>query len=130
VFELKGGIAAWIGKGYPYYSKSIGTISLPDYQKLIASNKIVLVEIGTKYCGLCAKAKRMVDSLQSSAFPAYKTIELELYDNTRLVADLQQVTAVPTLLLYKDGKIIWKRTGLDFDKKDIEAQVDKAQHDL
>jgi rhodanese-related sulfurtransferase/thiol-disulfide isomerase/thioredoxin len=129
VYELKGGIAAWIGKGYPYYSSMKSNFSKTDYNKIIKDNKIVLVEIGTKYCGLCVKAKRIIDSLQNNANNSYKIIELELYDNPQLVANIQEVDAVPTLLLYKEGKINWKRTGLNFNKDDIEKQIEKAQHD-
>src|SRR5664280_2069968 len=35
VYELKGGIAAWIGKGYPYFSSISNTISTTDYNKII-----------------------------------------------------------------------------------------------
>ena len=127
VYELKGGIAAWIGKGYPYFSSISNTISTIDYNKIISGNKIVLVEIGTKYCGLCVKEKHIIDSLQNDVNSSYKIIELELYNNLQLVADLKEVSAVPTILLYKEGKINWKRTGLDFNKNDIEKQIAKAQ---
>ena len=129
VYELKGGIAAWIGKGYPYYSSRQSNISKTDYNKIINDNKIVLVEIGTKYCSLCLRAKRIVDSLQNDGNVSYKTLELELYNNPQLVAGLNEVSAVPTLLLYKAGKITWKRTGLDFNKEDIERQIEKAEQD-
>src|SRR5450432_881264 len=130
VFELKGGIAARIGNGYPYFSSVNSNISDTDYNKIITENKIVLVEIGTKYCGVCVKAKHIIDSLQNGVNSSYKIIELELYNNSQLVAGLKEVSAVPTLLLYKEGKINWKRTGLDFNKNDIEKQIAKAQQDF
>ena len=125
VYELKGGIAAWIGSGNPYYTSVKNNLSVADYNKTLTDNKIVLVEIGTKYCGLCAKAKVIVDSLQNDG--SYKVVQLELYNNPQLVAQLGEVPSVPTLLLYKDGQIVWKRSGLTFNKYDITTEIAKAK---
>jgi rhodanese-related sulfurtransferase len=127
VYELKGGIASWIGSGNKYYTSVKDNISLTDYKKTLADNKIVLVEIGTKYCGLCAKAKVIVDSLQEDHNSSYKVVQLELYNNPQLVSELGEVPSVPTILLYKDGQVIWKRSGLTFDKKDLNTEIAKAQ---
>jgi rhodanese-related sulfurtransferase/glutaredoxin-related protein len=127
VYELKGGIASWIGGGYPYYTSLTNTISLTDYKKTIADNKVVIVEIGTKFCGLCTKAKVILDSLQREHNSSYKILEIELYNNPQLVAELKEVTAVPTIILYKEGKIAWKKTGLVFNKDDIKVEIAKAQ---
>jgi len=51
VYELKSGIANWIGAGYPYYSSVKNILSLAEYKSTIAANQLVLVDIGTKYCG-------------------------------------------------------------------------------
>ncbi|HMG82003.1 MAG TPA: rhodanese-like domain-containing protein [Ferruginibacter sp.] len=125
VYELKGGIAAWIGGGNAYYTSVKNNLSVADYNKTLNDNKIVLVEIGTKYCGLCAKAKVIVDSLQNDG--SYKLLQLELYNNPQLVAQLGEVPSVPTILLYKDGQIVWKRSGLTFDKNDINTAIAKAK---
>jgi rhodanese-related sulfurtransferase/glutaredoxin-related protein len=125
VYELKGGIAAWIGSGNAYYTSVKNNLSVADYNKTLTDNKIVLVEIGTKYCGLCAKAKVIIDSLQNDG--SYKLVQLELYNNPQLVAQLGEVPSVPTILLYKDGQIVWKRSGLTFDKNDINTEIAKAK---
>jgi rhodanese-related sulfurtransferase len=127
IYELKGGIAGWIGRGYPYYTSVKNNISYAEYEQTISDNNIVLVEIGTKFCGLCTKAKVIIDSLLEDNNDSYQIVELELYNNPQLVADLGEVSAVPTILLYKEGKIIWKRTGLTFNKEDIKTEIAKAQ---
>jgi rhodanese-related sulfurtransferase len=127
VYELKGGIAAWIGSGNDFYTSVKNNVSAADYKKTLTDNKVVLVEIGTKYCGLCAKAKVIVDSLQDDHNSSYKVIQIELYNSPQLVAELGEVPSVPTLLLYKDGQIVWKRSGLTFDKKDINIAIAKAE---
>jgi sterol desaturase/sphingolipid hydroxylase (fatty acid hydroxylase superfamily)/rhodanese-related sulfurtransferase len=125
VYELKSGIASWIGAGYPYYTSTGGTMSLADYERTVAGKGPVLVDIGTRYCGLCRQVKGMIDSLKQEKGPSYTILEIELYNNPQLVAALKEISAVPTVLLYEDGKIVWKRTGLVFTKSDIEDEVAK-----
>ena len=127
VYELRTGIAGWIGGGYPYYSAAGSELTPEAYRKIINSGRLVLVDIGTRYCGLCAKVKELVDSLKSQHDPSYTILELELYKNTQLVADLKEIRAVPVVILYKDGKPVWKREGLTFTKQDIETELAKAK---
>lgn len=125
VYELKSGIANWIGSGYPYYSSIKNVVSLQEYKNIIAGNKLVLVDIGTKYCGACVKVKRIVDSLKNENEDSYQIVQLELYDNPQLAAELKEIEAVPTLILYKDGQIAWKKTGLTFTKSEINDEIAK-----
>lgn len=127
VYELRSGIASWIGAGYPYYTAAKGGVTLADYKKSVNDKGLVLVDIGTKYCGLCRQVKGMVDSLKSEHDPAYKVVEIDLYNSPQLVSELGEVQAVPTVLLYKDGKIVWKRTGLTFTKTDIGDEIAKVK---
>jgi rhodanese-related sulfurtransferase/glutaredoxin-related protein len=127
VYELKSGIANWIGSGYPYFSGVKNVISIADYKKIIADNKLVLVDIGTKYCGACVKVKLIVDSLKAESNNAYETVQIELYNNPQLAADLKEIKSVPTVLLYKEGKLVWKKNGLTFTKEELSAEIAKLK---
>jgi rhodanese-related sulfurtransferase/glutaredoxin-related protein len=127
VYELKSGIANWIGSGYPYFSSVKNVVAIAEYNKIITDNKLVLVDIGTKYCGACVKAKQIVDSLKAESNNSYETVQIDLYKNPQLAADLKEITAVPTILLYKDGKLVWKRTGLTFTKEELSAAIAKVK---
>jgi thiol-disulfide isomerase/thioredoxin len=110
-----------------YYSSVKNAVSLADYKKIIADNKLVLVDIGTKYCGACVKVKQIVDSLKTESNNSYEIVQLELYNNPQLAAELKEIEAVPTLILYKNGRIAWKKTGLTFTKEEISAEIAKAK---
>jgi rhodanese-related sulfurtransferase len=127
VYELRSGIGSWIGAGYPYYNSARCGVTLADYKKSISDGGLVLVDIGTKYCGLCRQVRGMIDSLNGQHDPAYKIVEIDLYNDPQLVAALGEVQAVPTVLLYKNEKIVWKRTGLSFTKGDIETEIKKEK---
>jgi rhodanese-related sulfurtransferase len=128
VYELKSGIASWIGAGYPYYSSVKNGVSLADYKKIVSSKKLVLVDIGTRYCGACVKVGKLLDSLKTEGDQSYEIVKLELYNNPELAAALKEITAVPTVILYKGGKEVWKKTGLTFTKEEIAGEIEKAKN--
>ena len=127
VYILQSGIASWIGAGHPYYSAMKNIVSLAEYNAVLKANKLVLVDIGTKYCGTCVKVKQVIDSLRQDKDGAFTIEEIDLYHNPELVAGLKEIHAVPTVLVYKEGKVIWKRTGLSFTKNDIETVLSNAK---
>ncbi|QTE39780.1 thioredoxin domain-containing protein [Mucilaginibacter gossypii] len=112
VEELPGGLANWIGSGYPIISTTKKSVSLSkaQFDELAASSSLVLVDFGSKYCGACKKLVPVLDSLKANSAFTPKVISIEVYDNTNLAKELK-VNVLPTLVLYKNGKEVWKKQG-------------------
>ncbi|MET3498603.1 rhodanese-related sulfurtransferase [Mucilaginibacter rubeus] len=112
VEELPGGLANWIGSGYPIISTTQKGVSLSkaQFDELAASSQLVLVDFGSKYCGACKKLVPVLDSLKANSAFTPKVISIEVYDNTNLAKELK-VNVLPTLVLYKSGKEVWKKQG-------------------
>lgn len=112
VEELPGGLANWIGSGYPIISTTKKGVSLSkaQFDELAASSQLVLVDFGSKYCGACKKLVPVLDSLKANLAFTPKVISIEVYDNTNLAKELK-VNVLPTLVLYKNGKEVWKKQG-------------------
>ncbi len=113
VYELEGGIGSWVGGGQPIFSTAHkGGLSKQAFDDLIASNKIVLVDIGSKYCGACKKVKPILETLRQQYGNNLTILELELEENPSLIASLKTVSSFPYLILYKDGKTVLKKAGI------------------
>ncbi|AWK06895.1 sulfurtransferase [Flavobacterium crocinum] len=121
-YSLEGGIANWIGNGKPFYSNLKSKLSLAEFTKIIASNKNVLVDIGSKYCGPCKKVKPILETIRAEYGSNLKIVEIELEDSPQVIADLKTVKVFPTLILYENGKIIFKKEGIS----DLKNEVDIA----
>jgi rhodanese-related sulfurtransferase len=124
VYELPGGISKWIGAGNPVVSTVGSGLSYAEYEKLIASNKLVLVDIHSKFCGGCKKLLPTVDSVARENSNTLKVVKIELFDNKKLGKDLN-IESIPTLLLYNGNKIVWRQSGVT--AKATLDQVIKAQ---
>jgi len=121
-YSLEGGIANWIGNGKPFYSNLKSKLSLTEFNKIIAANKTVLVDIGSKYCAPCKKVKPILETIRSEYGTNLKIVEIELEDSPQVIADLKTVKVFPTLILYENGKIIFKKEGIN----DLKSEVDVA----
>ncbi|WP_242695885.1 thioredoxin domain-containing protein [Desertivirga brevis] len=112
VLVLPGGISNWIGAGYPIVNntKKGVAINSDQFNTLTASSDLVLVDFGSKYCGACRKLVPVLDSLEKQQGFAARVLKIEAYDNTELLKNLK-VSQLPTLVLYKNGKEVWKKPG-------------------
>lgn len=123
VNALQGGIAAWIGSGKPYYFNSKSKLTIAEYNKILADNKTVLVDIGSRYCGACKKVKPVLETIRAEYGTNVKILEIDLEDNPQIIADLKTVKVFPTLVLYQNGKIVFKKEGLGDLKKEVDLAL-------
>lgn len=124
VTELPGGLSKWIGLGKPVVSTVGPGLTLADYQASLQSDKLVLVDFGSKYCGSCKKLAPIVDSIRNEQAGNVKVINIEAYENKSLTKELG-VTALPTLILYRGNQVVWKKTGVT-PKGEIERVLAEA----
>jgi thiol-disulfide isomerase/thioredoxin len=122
VHDLLAGIGSWVGSGNPYYTSATQGLAIEDYKKILTENKLVLVDIGSEYCGSCKRVKPILDTLRKENGNAIKIVELELEVSPQLIASLKTVTAFPYLILYNHGEIVLQRSGL----KDLKTDIDKS----
>ncbi|MEG2101039.1 MAG: thioredoxin domain-containing protein [Flavobacterium sp.] len=121
-YSLEGGIANWIGNGKTFFSNSKSKLTLAEYKKIIAENKDVLVDIGSVYCGACKKVKPVLETIKAQYGNTLKIVEIDLEDSPQVIADLKTIKVFPTLILYKNGKIVFKKEG----SADLKNGVDAA----
>jgi len=123
VYEFPGGLSKWIGLGKPVESTVGDGLSLAAFNDQLASEKLVLVDVSSRYCGGCKKLKPIVENVASENKDKFKLVSIEAYDNKQLTKQLA-VDALPTLILYKGKEVVWKKHGLS-SKEEILAQLDK-----
>lgn len=122
-YSLEGGIAAWIGSGKPFYSNQKSKLTLAEYKKIIADNNTVLVDIGSRYCGACKKVKPVLETIRTEYGENVKIVEIDLEESPQVIADLKTVNVFPTLILYQNGKIVFKKDGAADLKKDVDVAL-------
>lgn len=110
VTEIPGGLSKWIGLGKPVISTVGKGLNEVEFIALLRSDKLVLVDFGSRYCGACKRLAPTIDSVQREQAGAVKIIKIEAYENKGLVKELG-IVSLPTLVLYRNNELIWKKTG-------------------
>ncbi|MEO8110007.1 MAG: thioredoxin [Ginsengibacter sp.] len=83
---------------------------METFNKVINDDKPVLVDFHAEWCGPC---KMMAPELQRFAQnnkDAVRVIKVDI-DKNQPTANQYQIQGVPTLILFKKGKILWRQSG-------------------
>ncbi|MDQ3110732.1 MAG: thioredoxin domain-containing protein [Bacteroidota bacterium] len=135
VYEMKSGITGWQAESLPVSAETktetapaqelTGEITTAAYRQLVNSQEIVLVDFAATWCGPCKRLSPLLDELEKEMAGQFKLVKLDTDRDARL-ADSMKITALPTLYLYKNGKVQWRNEGL-VEKEVVSEQIKKAQ---
>lgn len=78
--------------------------------EIITNSPLVLVDFYATWCGPCQKMHPILEDLKEEMGAAIRIIKLDV-DKNQSIAEQYRVQSVPTLMLYKDGKVVWRQSG-------------------
>lgn len=80
------------------------------YDQLIASSPVVLVEFFATWCPHCQKMMPVVEQVKMLLAGRADVYQLDI-DQNQQTADDAGAKSVPTFILYRDGKEVWRQSG-------------------
>ena len=91
-------------------SKSVQQIGDADFDNVLNGGKPVFVDFWAPWCGPCRIVGPIVEELAPSYDGKAVIAKLNVDDNP-MVAQRYGVTSIPTLMMFKDGKLVDRMVG-------------------
>ena len=93
-----------------------------NYQELLSSDKLVVVDLWAEWCGPCKTIAPVVDELATEYEGKAIIGKCNTEDNYDLIENYS-VRSIPTLLFVKGGQLVDKLVG-SMTKNDIKEKID------
>ncbi|WP_330443890.1 thioredoxin [Flavobacterium sp. C4GT6] len=92
---------------------------MDKFNQLISGSKPVLVDFFATWCGPCQMLAPILHDVKTDMGDKITIIKIDVDKNQQLMANPQfQVKGVPTLMLFQNGKMLWRQSGV-LQKDDI-----------
>ena len=84
---------------------------MEKFNELIQSEKPVLVDFYAEWCGPCQMMKPRILDVAERIGKDAKVIQIDV-DKEKELAARFRIQSVPTLIIFKKGKQLWRQTGV------------------
>ena len=112
VINLEGGMSNWKMNSLAIEGNSNATqMRVSDFDKVISDNNLVLVDIGATWCPPCRKMLPTIDQVKAQFTGKLYFLAVDGGNDIEVMKHLQ-FEALPTFIIYKNGKEVWRKTGI------------------
>jgi thioredoxin 1 len=93
------------------------------FGEMIRGDKPVLVDFSAEWCGPCKMMPPILKELKTMVGETTTILKMDI-DKNPSVAAAYQIQSVPTLVLFRNGEVKWRQSGV-IGAREIKSQLDK-----
>jgi len=83
----------------------------PSFHDLIHGETPVLVDFYADWCGPCKQQAPILKQLTERFGDKVRVVKVNV-DHSQAAANQYQIRSIPTMILFKNGKIVWRQSGV------------------
>ena len=96
-----------------------------SFQNLINSEKPVLIDFYATWCGPCQMLGPILKEVKENLGERVSIIKIDV-DKNQEIASVYQVRGVPTIMLFQNGKQLWRQSGVLSKEEIIQTIINKS----
>jgi thioredoxin 1 len=97
----------------------------PSFADIIKSEKPVLVDFFATWCGPCKMLAPILKEVKDSLGERISIIKIDVDKNQQMAAQYQ-VRGVPTMVLFQNGKQLWRQSGVLSKEEILKTILEKS----
>ena len=82
-----------------------------NFTELIQSETPVLIDFSAEWCGPCKMMAPVLTKLKEMVGDEVRIIKIDV-DKNPLTATTYHIQGVPTLMLFRKGEVLWRKSGV------------------
>ncbi|MDT7827377.1 thioredoxin [Pricia sp. S334] len=84
---------------------------MSKFNEIIADEKPTLVDVYATWCGPCKAMAPQFEQAKETLGDAVTALKIDM-DKNPAFASRYGIRSVPTLMLFKNGKVVWQQSGV------------------
>jgi len=96
-----------------------------NFADIIKSEKPVLVDFFATWCGPCQMLAPILKQVKDSLGERISIIKIDVDKNQQMAAQYQ-VRGVPTMILFQNGKQLWRQSGVLTKEEILKTILEKS----
>ena len=93
-----------------------------NFDSIINSQELVLVDFHALWCGPCKMQAPILQEFANEIDGKVRVIKIDI-DKNPSIAQRFKVKSVPTLMLFKNGEVLWQEAGMKSKQQLLDAAV-------
>jgi len=93
---------------------------MSDFSEIINSDKPTLVDFYANWCVPCEMMTPIIDQTKVELGDKANVLKVDV-DNNAEVARKYQIRSIPTLLIFKEGEVVWRQSGVSQKEMIVES---------
>jgi thioredoxin 1 len=98
---------------------------MSNFDTIIQSEKPVLIDFFATWCGPCKMLGPILKEVKDSLGDRVSIIKIDV-DKNQQIASQYQVRGVPTMILFQNGKQLWRQSGVLTKEEIIKTILEKS----